>query len=57
MVKYSEKLLDHAISDTPTVCIDGEYFPAKWQFHINDVVEQWVLVADTDIDKGSENNG
>ena len=32
------------ITDTPTIYIDGEYLPAKWEYHINDVVEQWVLV-------------
>ncbi len=34
------------MSDTPTVYIDGEYFPAKWEWHDNDVVSQSVLVLD-----------
>jgi hypothetical protein len=31
--------------DTPTIYIAGEYYPAKWEWHDNDVVSQWVLVA------------
>ena len=32
-----------AQKDTITVCIDGEYFPAKIKWHKNDVVDQFVL--------------
>lgn len=37
-----------AQADTITVCIDGEYFPAKIVWHGNDVVEQYVLEIDDD---------
>ena len=35
-----------AQADTITVCVDGEYFPAKIMWHENDVVEQYVLEID-----------
>jgi len=34
------------MADTPTIYIDSEYLPAKWEYHTNDIVKQWVLVLD-----------
>jgi hypothetical protein len=37
------------MTDTPTIYIDGEYLPAKWEWHDNDVVSQWVLVVNDEV--------
>ena len=38
-----------AQADTITVYVDGEYFPARIEWHKNDVVDQFVLeVEQTD---------
>ena len=46
---YSE---DTEQQDTLTIFVDGEYYPAKFEWHENDVVEQYVLV----IDEGDQEN-
>ena len=35
-----------AQADTITICVDGEYFPARIVWHENDTVEQYVLEID-----------
>ena len=42
--------------DTPTVYMNGEYFPAKWEWHDNDVVSQWVLVMPEDNEEGGQDD-
>ena len=37
-----------AQADTITICVDGEYFPARIVWHENDTVEQYVLEIEDD---------
>ena len=37
-----------AQADTITIYVEGEYFPARIEWHENDVVEQYVLEIDDD---------
>ena len=54
MMNYKQlmTLLDGDIdlqADTITIYVDGEYFPARIEWHKNDVVDQFVLeVEQTD---------
>ena len=37
-----------AQADTITIYVDGEYFPARIEWHKNDTVDQFVLEIDDD---------
>ena len=37
-----------AQADTITIYVDGEYFPARIEWHKNDIVDQFVLEINND---------
>ena len=46
-----------AQADTITIHVDGEYFPAKIEWHKNDVVDQFVLeIDDANLDAKENDN-